>query len=188
MSSSDPPLVPVTRQPPQPRKCGACGALGHNRRTCPLGRTETAAQVVAAAQTHQNVVNANQPPPPFFLTDVPSPSIINLERALYLVFDLETTGLKRSKDQIIEIAGAFLDNFGIPIEDAYFDHFIKPTIPIPTQATQVTGITNEMVKNAEAFPVVAEAFLRFISDAANERHPAVHHVILVGHNARSFDR
>jgi DNA polymerase-3 subunit epsilon len=58
-----------------------------------------------------------------------------------LYLDTETTGTDRSSE-IVEIG--IIDNEGTNI----FQSLVKPTITIPTQATQIHGITNEMVKIA----------------------------------------
>ncbi len=61
--------------------------------------------------------------------------------------DTETTGL-RDTDQIVEIC--LIDNDGAVL----LDSLIKPTVPIPPDATRVHGITNAMVSNAPTWPEV----------------------------------
>jgi DNA polymerase III alpha subunit (gram-positive type) len=39
---------------------------------------------------------------------------------LYVVFDLETTGRSRQRDEIIELAAVILNESGVEIEDAFF--------------------------------------------------------------------
>ena len=48
---------------------------------------------------------------------------------MYVVFDLETTGGSRRKNEIIELAAVALDKKGIQIEDAVYYNFIKPNAP-----------------------------------------------------------
>lgn len=66
----------------------------------------------------------------------------------FIVFDTETTGLKKD-DQIIEIA-AYKCNFSNgafrPYDILWF--YINPGRPIPEEVTEINGITDEMVKNA----------------------------------------
>lgn len=91
----------------------------------------------------------------------------------YVVFDLETTGVSYEKDSIIEIS-ALRACSGI-VTDSY-STLIHPKRAIPYGATQVNGITDEMVADA---PLLADAlpeFLEFIGDS-----------VLVGHNIHTFD-
>ncbi|GAB1344560.1 3'-5' exonuclease [Gemmatimonas sp.] len=72
---------------------------------------------------------------------------VSLRRGL--IVDVETTGLDTSNDRIIElglVAFAF-DGAGIVYNvDAKREWFEDPGIPIPAEATEITGITNEMVR------------------------------------------
>ncbi len=91
----------------------------------------------------------------------------------YVVFDLETTGLKVSEgDSIIEI-GAVKIKGGI-ITDR-FDVFVKPPKPISEEITKITGITNEMVFNACSEKDAIIKFMKWVGDLP-----------MVAHNAR-FD-
>jgi DNA polymerase III subunit epsilon len=74
-------------------------------------------------------------------------------------FDLETTGLDISKDRIIQIAVVkiHLDN-----QREEKKVLVNPTIPIPKEASDVHGITNEMVKDSPTFKQVARSFYEYI--------------------------
>lgn len=68
-----------------------------------------------------------------------------LKRGNYLVLDTETTGL----DKGAEIASiAVVGSNGLTL----LDTLVHPTKPIPSDATAIHGITNEMVKSALPFP------------------------------------
>ena len=86
----------------------------------------------------------------------------------YVVFDLETTGLDVENDNIIEI-GALKVREG-KVTDRFME-FLKPDMPISPMITGITGITNEMVKNARDTKTVIRDFVNFCEDH-----------ILVGHN------
>jgi DNA polymerase-3 subunit epsilon len=58
-------------------------------------------------------------------------------------FDLETTGVDKTKDRIVEIA--------IVRPDKEFYSLVNPGQQIPESASSVHGITNEMVKGAPTF-------------------------------------
>ena len=66
-------------------------------------------------------------------------------RPIYL--DTETTGLK-SSDEIIEIA--IVDDDGKVI----YESLVRPSQPIPPDATAIHGITNEEVQKARTWPVI----------------------------------
>ncbi len=91
----------------------------------------------------------------------------------YVVFDLETTGISPSDDQVIEIS-AIKVMAGQVAEE--FNTLVNPGRPIPEGASRVNGITDEMVAEAPAFRQVLKEFLDFAGDA-----------VLVGHNIHSFD-
>ena len=91
----------------------------------------------------------------------------------YVVFDLETTGVEVIKDDIIEISAERV--LGGKVADT-FSTLVNPGRPIPYYATQVNGITDEMVEDA---PDIREALADFLAFAGN--------AVLVGHNIQSFD-
>ncbi|MFT8362636.1 MAG: PolC-type DNA polymerase III [Sporolactobacillus sp.] len=95
-----------------------------------------------------------------------------LDEATYVVFDVETTGLSAVYDTIIELAAVKMKN-GEVIEQ--FDQFANPHHPLPQKITELTSITDEMLKDAPDALEVVKAFRAFIGDA-----------ILVAHNA-TFD-
>lgn len=77
----------------------------------------------------------------------------------FVVLDVETTGLAPSKDRIIELAAIrFVD--GKPIE--WFETFINPEREIPSEATAVNKITNEMVVNAPTISQILPALEDFV--------------------------
>ncbi|MDR1013159.1 MAG: PolC-type DNA polymerase III, partial [Lactobacillales bacterium] len=97
---------------------------------------------------------------------------IDLLKATYVVFDVETTGLSAVYNQLIQIAATKMHKGEVI---ATFDEFIDPKIPISSFTTQLTSITNEMVKDSKSLKQVLKEFKAFCQDA-----------ILVAHNA-NFD-
>ena len=91
----------------------------------------------------------------------------------YVVFDLETTGTNVHEDSIIEISA--LKAEGGIVTDT-FSTLVNPQCPIPYYATQVNGITDEMVAEAPLLKEALPEFLDFIGDS-----------VLVGHNIHTFD-
>lgn len=86
----------------------------------------------------------------------------------YTVIDVETTGLDPSYDEIIEIGAIKVRNNEI---NSQFSSLVKPSRPIDEFIENLTGITNEMLKNAPSIKEVLPQFIDFINDD-----------ILLGHN------
>ncbi len=96
----------------------------------------------------------------------------NFAETDFVVFDLETTGAKTPPCRVTEI-GAYHVRGGRITEE--FQTLVNPETLIPPFITQLTGISNRMVKNAPKFCEVVTDFLDFIGDS-----------VLVAHNAH-FD-
>ena len=79
----------------------------------------------------------------------------------YVVFDLETTGISCNLDQIVEISGVKV--IGGKVADN-FSTLVNPQRPIPWQASQVNGITDDMVEDAPYIDDVLGQFIEFIGD------------------------
>lgn len=85
----------------------------------------------------------------------------------FVVFDTETTGLAPSKDRIIELAAIrFVD--GQPVE--WFETLVNPEKEIPTEATAVNGITNEMVVDAPTISQILPSFEEFVGSSSLVAH------------------
>ena len=76
----------------------------------------------------------------------------------FVVFDLETTGLEASTSEIIEIGACKVHNGKIT---ETFSCLIKPTEAIPAEITNLTGITNDMVKDSYSIKEVLQDFYKF---------------------------
>ena len=96
----------------------------------------------------------------------------NKEYSTFVVFDIETTGLSAVNDMITEIGAIKVEN-GKIIDT--FSQLINPERPIPEKITNLTGITDDMVKDKPTIGEIINDFKEFIKDH-----------VLVAHNA-SFD-
>ena len=91
--------------------------------------------------------------------------LVNLDENLkktFCVTDIETTGQKPVDSEIIEIATVKVQNSQIKEE---YCSYIKPSFPIPLYITQMTGIKNEDVKDAQRVEVVLSDWLKFTCGA-----------------------
>ena len=75
----------------------------------------------------------------------------------YVIIDIETTGLDPEYCEIIELAAIKYENNK---EIARFNSLVKPDYEIDSFITDLTGITNEMVKNS---PKISEVIIVYIS-------------------------
>jgi len=79
----------------------------------------------------------------------------------YVIFDIETTGLNKDNDYIIEI-GALKYKNNVLIEE--FSYLINPKIKLPDIITEITGITDKDLENKETIDTVLPKFINFIED------------------------
>lgn len=80
---------------------------------------------------------------------------LNLTKPL-VVFDLETTGLDLVNDRIIQISYVKVRPNDKEGEEERKSIFVNPGKPIPAFVQQLTGITDEMVKEAPSFKQLAK--------------------------------
>jgi hypothetical protein len=80
MTSSEPPPVPITKPVRKPRKCGACGQVGHDRRNCPTVvavPTVTGDPTPTTTVVPQNAIQAGGSPSPTVITTPHDPALID---------------------------------------------------------------------------------------------------------------
>ena len=105
---------------------------------------------------------------------VVNPTDDDIYSSTYVIFDTETTGFNPGlHDTMIEI-GAVKMKDGAVIEN--FDELINPGVLIDSEITELTGITNNMVKDCPNEEVITKKFKSWIGDLP-----------LVAHNAK-FDK
>lgn len=97
---------------------------------------------------------------------------LNLTRPLAF-FDLETTGISTVTDRIVELAIIKIMPDGNRIIKR---KLINPLMPIPKEASDIHGITDEMVKDAPSFKMVANEIKQFLDPCD-----------LAGYNSNKFD-
>ncbi len=90
-----------------------------------------------------------------------SENVMNLTKPL-VILDLETTGVWIEKDRIIEIA--MIRCFPDGTRTTY-ETYVNPGMPIPFEASEVTGIKDTDVKDAPRFRDIAPQIFRFLEGA-----------------------
>lgn len=96
-----------------------------------------------------------------------------LEECAFAVIDVETTGGNPAgSDRIIEVAVVLVQG---ERRQLVFESLVNPERPIPGVVSSITGITNQMVRQAPRFEDIAEQLLDVLAGR-----------VFVAHNAR-FD-
>ena len=91
----------------------------------------------------------------------------------FVIFDIETTGLSAAACGITQIAALIIRGSGEEVDS--YETFVNPGMPIPSNITELTGITDDMVADAPSEAEAVRAFLDFCGGR-----------MLVAHNA-TFD-
>ena len=95
----------------------------------------------------------------------------------FIAFDVETTGLSKDTDRVIQIGAVIYVNGEV---EAKYATLINPCMHIPEAASRVCHITDDMVASAPEENEVIYDFLEFLGDAVEGK------TAIVAHNA-SFD-
>lgn len=87
---------------------------------------------------------------------------LKLEKDI-IIFDCESTGLSVVKDRIIQLA--IIKYFADGREPIERTRYINPGISIPTNITEITGITDDMVSGQPTFAKLSKGLLDLIGDS-----------------------
>jgi DNA polymerase III epsilon subunit family exonuclease len=93
----------------------------------------------------------------------------HITEGIFVVVDVETTGLSPVEDRITEIAMMKVKN-GILLDE--FSTLINPLVTIPASITELTGIDNIMVADAPTAREVVPTIAEFLGDAVFVAHNA----------------
>lgn len=86
------------------------------------------------------------------------PPVLSLVRPICFI-DLETTGTDVEASRIVEICVRKVNTDGTKEVKTML---INPGVPIPKEATDVHGISDDMVKNSPTFAAISKALLTYI--------------------------
>ncbi len=99
---------------------------------------------------------------------------MNLKLSRPIAFlDLETTGISLSSDRIVEIAIIRIQPDGT---ETVKRRLVNPQMPIPKSASDIHGITDEMIKDAPVFKQIGNEIKQFLEQCD-----------LAGYNSNRFD-
>ncbi len=97
-----------------------------------------------------------------------------------IFLDTETTGFNPHEgDRIIEIGAVELIKRKLTQKN--YHQFINPERPIPAEATEVHGITDERVANEPKFAEIVDAFMEYVAGAELIIHNAPFDVGFINH-------
>jgi DNA polymerase III epsilon subunit family exonuclease len=97
----------------------------------------------------------------------------------YAVFDCETTGIDPERDEIVSFALLRLDADGA--EFARSVYLVRPSQPIPAEATAVHGISDRDVARAPRFGELVPDLLRLLEGAVFVAHNAAFDLAMIRH-------
>ena len=123
--------------------------------------------------------DAGHPPPFPAASGVFSWRGVPLSDLTYTVVDLETTGLQADTEGITEVC--CLRVSGGQIVDS-FETLVNPRRPIPYFIQKMTGISDEMVRDAPGFGEIASRLLEFLDGTVLVAHNAPFDLSFLNHN------
>lgn len=103
----------------------------------------------------------------------------------YIVLDIETTGLSRDRHKITELAAVKVKD-GEIVEE--FQTLVNPEQHIPAFITSLTGISNEMVKDAPKIDKALPDFLNFLGNNVIIGHNVTFDYRFIEHNAQKIKK
>ncbi len=113
------------------------------------------------------------------------PSDLELKDSTYVVFDTETTGFNAGGgDQMIEIGAVKICEGNIVDR---FDELIDPKRPIPKKITDLTCITDDMVKGKDDEETVTKKFLEWAGDLPMVAHNAKFDISFIEMSMRKYN-
>lgn len=88
---------------------------------------------------------------------------------IFVAIDVETTGLSPIANELIEVSAIKYDG---QEKIGTFTTLIKPKVKIPYYITNITGITNEMVKASPFVEEIMPSLIEFIGESPIVAHNA----------------
>lgn len=86
---------------------------------------------------------------------------MELESAMFAVLDVETTGLSHDQGHRVCEVGVIKLRAGKEIDR--YHTLVQPGMPVPAEATKIHRITDEMLKEAPSFSLIARPLREFLA-------------------------
>ncbi|MFC1691594.1 PolC-type DNA polymerase III [Nanoarchaeota archaeon] len=102
---------------------------------------------------------------------------------VFTVIDIETTGLSKKRHKITEIAAARFRNGEIT---RTYQTLVNPDRHIPSFITKLTGIDDDMVKDAPKINEVLPSFVKFLGEDVFVAHNATFDFGFLYHNLSKY--
>lgn len=104
---------------------------------------------------------------------------------IYVVFDLETTGLYADRgDSIIEIGAVKMQNGKIIDE---FNILVNPGVKLDSKIIEITGITDDMLIDKDSEEVCVKEFINWVGDLPMVAHNARFDISFINSAYRKYD-
>ena len=104
---------------------------------------------------------------------------------IYVVFDLETTGLYADRgDSIIEIGAVKMQNGKIIDE---FNILVNPGVKLDSKIIEITGITDDMLIDKDNEEVCVKEFINWVGDLPMVAHNARFDISFINSAYRKYD-
>lgn len=110
-------------------------------------------------------------------------NIISDDENCFIAIDTETTGLSPVYHELIEVSA--IKYKGREKVDT-FSSLIKPKLAIPYTITRITGITNEMVKDAPMVEEIMPELVKFVGEFPIVAHNANFDLGFLRKNAKGY--
>lgn len=121
---------------------------------------------------------------------------MSIQKYIYIVIDLETTGLDIKSNRICSIGASLLYNDEENFEQIYIDNttnyinndyeFYSYINPLqPNYAYHINGISDETLREANRFSYVMSAFWQWVIKLSNKYQK--NDIVFIGHNLDNFD-
>ena len=133
--------------------CGKCGSTGHNSRTCKATEAVVASYRPKKPKQSKKKTNASK-------KKKKPGKVVDSSKLVYVLFDLETNGLSRYYNDIVEISASVLDT-----TSAFYSK-CRPVSSVG-YSEKIHGLSDAVLKKEDLFDVVGGKFMNWLETNVN---------------------